>query len=392
MYRGTSLHRKTRSAAALAALFALSALVSGCGGSGGTGSSVIPGVPSNASHSVVVGQYESDMNVSASWLDGEQLSDGAILYSSSEIEPYFANLAATGLTKIPGQLDHVRAWMQWFVAHINTTDVWNLGNTIYDYTVSGTTETPKDSADSVDSYNATFLTLARELYDTGDSASRKYVVSIMPTLENLANTVLKLQQSDGLTIAMPSYSMAYLMDNSEVYRGLTDLAYLETATSRNTADATVYQSAAGRVSAGIATLWNASSGTYAYAKGEPGGTVDASTWSVWYPDATAQIFPILDGVISPSSTQAQSVWTSFNATYASQWETLQTPDGFPWANIADTAVLMNDTSAAQTYVQNAVADYALKDFPWPWYCAEDGWYLRMMNQLQIGDAAEVADN
>jgi hypothetical protein len=337
------------------------------------------------------GLYEDEMVTSANWLDGRQLSDGAILYSTSEIEPYYANIGATGLTKISSQLAHVRAWMQWFVAHINSSDVWGLGGTIYDYTYNGTTETPTDTADSVDSYNATFLTLARELYDAGDQTSRTYVDSIKPSLEQLANTILALQQPDGLTIALPGWQIAYLMDNSEVYRGLIDIAYLESNAFHDASQAAVYANAAARVATGIQTLWSPASSTFAYAKGETGGTLDPGLWTVWYPDATAQIFPILQGVISPSSAQAESLWGAFNQAYT-QWDTLDTPDGFPWALVADTAVLMDDTPSAEVYIQNAQTKYAALGFPWPWYCAEDGWYLRAMNQIDIGISVAVADN
>jgi hypothetical protein len=398
MYSGGLKRNGIARAGALPLLLAYAFLAAGCGGAGG-GGSVIPKIAKAPSPSPQPttgptsppGLYAGDMQTSADWLDGRQLADGAILYSSTKIEPYYANLGATGLTKVPAQLPHVRSWMQWFVSHINARDVWGLGGTIYDYAYNGSSETATDTADSVDSYNATFLTLARELYDTGDQTSREYVLSIKPSLERLANAVLALQQPDGLTIALPNWQIAYLMDNSEVYRGLTDMAYLESNAFNNASQGATYANAASRVASGIQGLWNATSSTFAYAKGEPSGSLDATAWSIWYPDATAQIFPILQGVIAPSSEQAQALWTTFNQTYA-QWQTLETPDGFPWALVADTAVLMNDAPSAETYIQNAQTEYAATGFPWPWYCAEDGWYLRTMNQIDIGTAVAVADN
>jgi hypothetical protein len=407
-----SQNRTARAGALLFAAVLFSIFATGCGG-GGTGG-VLPNTTENhsrwnpspktspspapstsaspaASPTPSTVAYSSDLSTSASWLDAGQLSDGAILYSSSKIEPYFANLAATGWTKVPAQLPHVEEWMKWFVSHINSSDVWGLGGTIYDYTYTAGAETPTNSADSVDAYNATFLTLARELYDTGDASAQQYVASIRPALEELANTILALQQSDGLTIAMPSYKVAYLMDDSEVYRGLNDVAYLDKQFG-NASQATTYANAASRVAAGIDSLWNSSDSTYAYAKGEPTGSPIPAAWNTWYPDATAQLFPILDDVLAPYSPQAESVWNTFNATYASQWQSLNTPDGFPWALVADTAALMNDTGGAATYIGNAQSKYAAKGFPWPWYCAEDGWYMRTLHQLEAGSSVALADN
>jgi hypothetical protein len=378
-------------------ILAFALTLTACGGGGG-GGGTIPSTGTSAGASTGSGappaastSYSSNIAGAAAWLNSQQLHDGAILYTSSKIEPYYANLAATGLTKVPSQLPHVRQWMAWFVNHINTTDVWGLGSTIYDYGYSGGVETPLNSADSVDSYNATFLTLARVLYDTGDASSQQYVASLKPTLENLAATIVAIQQTDGLTIALPGTKFAYLMDNAEVYRGLSDLSYLESNAFGNGTKASTYTQDAQLVAAGISSMWNASNSTYAYAKSEPNGVLNQSSWSNWYPDATSQLYPIVEGVIPPSSTQALSLWNGFNSAYP-QWATLSNPSGYPWAVVADTAVLMNDTGAVTTYISNTQTQYAAKNFPWTWYCAEGGWYIRTMNQMQIGTSALLADN
>ncbi len=356
------------------------------GASGGGAISATTSAPALSTASIA-----ADIQGAAAWLDSQQLQDGAILYTTTKIEPYYANLAAIGLTKIPAQLPHARQWMAWFVNHINTTDVWGLGSTVYDYGYSGGVETPLNSADAVDSYNATFLTLARVLYDTGDPTSQQYVVSLKPTLERLAATIVAIQQSDGLTIAQPGTKFAYLIDNAEVYRGFSDLSYLETTAFGNGANASMYTRDAHLVAAGISSLWNASTSTYACAKTEPNGALNQTTWSVWYPDATAQLYPAVEGVIALSSARALSLWNAFNSAYP-QWSTLSNPSGYPWAMVADAAVLMNDTSSVTAYIQNAQSQYAVKNFPWTWYDGEAGWYIRTMNQLQIGASALLADN
>ncbi|HEV3156308.1 MAG TPA: hypothetical protein VGZ00_03070 [Candidatus Baltobacteraceae bacterium] len=338
----------------------------------------------------------ANMTAQGQWLAQHQLADGAIVYTSTEIEPYYANLAAVGLVKIPSQLANVRAWIGWYVAHINTTDVWNLGNTIYDYTyTSSGVETATKSADSVDSYVATFFTLLRQLYDTGDPTSQAYVVSLRPTLEKLGATIIAIQQPDGMTIAMPSYPIAYLEDNCEVHRGLSDLAYLEQTAFSNSTNAAKYTAAAAQVAGGISTLWSSSLQAYAWAKGEPGGELNLPSWSTWYPDATSQLFPVLDGVIPATSSRAVALWKSFNTAFPT-WDQLtdlgSSAGGFPTVLVGDAAAMMGDVTHSSVYIQSIQKIYGASGYPWPWYDAEAGWYIRMDNQLNLGSSLAPTEN
>ena len=71
------------------------------------------------------GDKASDyVDAQEAWLAKKTLSDGAILYTSTEIEPYYANVAATGETAVRSKLSRVRAWMQWYVTHLNRRDRW----------------------------------------------------------------------------------------------------------------------------------------------------------------------------------------------------------------------------------------------------------------------------
>jgi hypothetical protein len=400
----------------------LSSLLSSCGGGGGAGSAVpmlqyhtgssstptsAPATPPPASPKPVSGAssapttnsalpFSSYVNAQGQWLAQHQLADGAIEYASTEIEPYFANIAATGWLKVPSQLAAVRAWMAWYVAHINASDVWNLGGTMYDYSVSASgVETSLQTADSVDSYAATFLTLARQLYDTRDATSQAYVVSLQATLERLGATIMAIQEPDGMTVATPSYLVAYLEDNCEVHRGFIDLAYLEQAAFSNPLKGAAYTAAAAKVAAGVATLWNASSQIYAYAKDEPNGGLSASSWATWYPGATSQLFPVLEGVIPATSTQAIALWNAFNAAYPT-WDQLtgegSSAGGFPWALVGDTAAMMGDGTHADAYVQSVQKLYGANGYASPWYDAESGWYARMNDQLLLGYSLSPAEN
>ena len=253
-----------------------------------------------------------------------------------------------------------------------------MSGTIYDYAYDAKTgrETSKRKADSVDSYAATFFTLARALYDTRDAYSRQYVATIRGPLETMGSMELAIEQRDGMTIALPDYPVAYLMDNSEVYRGLRDLAYLERVAFHNANAAARFDAAARRIAAGIATLWYAPRATYDEEKQEPDGPVTHAHWSTWYPDATAQLFPMLQGVIAARSGRGAALWSAFNAAYP-KWDRFGFPDAFPWALVGATAVVEGDSARAAAYSASVQKRFA-PGFPWPWYDLEAGWYVRML--------------
>ena len=171
--------------------------------------------------------YQTDLTATSQWIASHStLPDGAILYGSDKIIPYYGNIAALGWTKDPTRDSAVQAWMQWYLNHLNWPDQWELYGTVYDYNVSGSTETSTGNADSTDAYAATFLSLAWALYSTGDPSAQAYVKSLEYQLDIIGGVIVLTQQNDGLTWAKPNYQIKYLMDNCEAYRGLRDLALL----------------------------------------------------------------------------------------------------------------------------------------------------------------------
>jgi hypothetical protein len=186
-----------------------------------------------------------------------------------------------------------------------------------------------------------------------------------------------------MTIALPDYPIAYLMDNSEVYRGLSDLAYLEKRAFADTSAARAHAREASRAANGIATLWSDARGTYDSGKQEPRGPYLPSHWTTWYPDATAQLFPALQGVIPVASARATELWSTFNAAWP-QWDRLVNGDsgGYPWALVGTAAMVLGDRDRAAAYSNAVQHRFAAAGFPYPWYDAEAGWYARMLDGLQ----------
>jgi hypothetical protein len=319
--------------------------------------------------------YHTNLAATANWVVAHSvLPDGAILYTPNKIVPYYGNIAAIGMTKDPTKFSQVRAWMDWYLRHLNAHDVWGLGDTIYDYTVSGNTETPMNDADSTDSYPATFLTLAWNFYQTGDPSAQAYVKSVATQLDHIGQSLVRTQQNDGLTWAKLNYQIKFLMDNCESYRGLRDAASLFQALG-NSGKASFYNSRADLMFQGIWGMWLGHAwATYK----DNAGNLAPPKWLTWYADSVAQLYPLLEQVIPASDPKAQEMYWRFNTNWAG-WPNLSfnTYDPFPWVLVSKAAALMGDSARVDTYIVNIQNLYVDKNFPWPWYSMEAGFFMQV---------------
>lgn len=330
--------------------------------------------------------YDSVVAANVAYVNGLQLPDGAITDNRKYVEPYFANEAAIALTLIPGQMPHVRSWMRWYIGHLNQRDVWGLTGTVYVYNVADSaTAASRDNADSTDAYAATFLSVAFNAWQRGDDVTRSFVRSLMPQLDEVASVEAQTFQPNGLTWAKPSYRVEYLEDNCQVYRGLADYATLLAAVGDKSGSARYAREAQTIYNAIQSVLWVPSRNEYAFFVNEKGKLVFATPKTAWYA-GTAELFPIVYGVISPSSDRAKSLYSQFNAQFPN-WDTLDKPDAFPQADVAYAAVLMHDTSRAARYTQTVTTKYQDRGFPWPWHVGESAWLIPTAQQLGRGDDA-----
>lgn len=278
------------------------------------------------------------------------------------------------MVKDPARYVEVENWMRWYVGHLNNTDGWGLGGTMYDYNVVNGSEVSIGTADSTDSYAATFLSLAYAYYSTGNPAAQSYVRSIASQLDWIGQVIAKTQQSDGLTWSKPDYQIKYLMDNAEVYRGLVDAAALFGALGDG-AKQSYYAGLAASCKNGILSMWLGN--TWAVYK-DANGNLAAPNMGTWYADATAQLYPVLYGVVPASDGRAQSAYAAFNQAWPGWTQiSFMGQDAFPWVMIADAAALMGDTSRVNTYAATARGKWIDSGFPWTWYNMEAGWYMRL---------------
>jgi hypothetical protein len=325
------------------------------------------------------GPYQNNFNAASNWVSQFSQPDGSLLYVPAIIEPYFSNIAAIGMTKDPNRMPQVVGWMNWYINHLNWPDKWGLYGTMYDYTVVNGVETPTYTADSTDSYAGTFLTLAWNAWKSGDPNAQAYISGLSYQLDVIGGVLIQTQQSDGLTWAKPDYQIKYLMDNCEGYRGLRDLASLYQNAFNDAGKAAYYNAAADSMQNGILAMWL--NGNWAVYKDWYGNYI-APSMGTWYADASSQVFPVLMGVVTSSDSRAQEAYASLNAAWPG-WPTLSfnDQDPFPWCLIADGAAAMGDQASVVTYITTIQNKYVNSGFPWPFYSAEAGWFMRANNYM-----------
>jgi hypothetical protein len=325
------------------------------------------------------GTNYNNFKATSNWLATLFQPDGALLYGRplpTTINPYMSNIAAIALAKDGARLGQVQAWMKWVIAHLNYNDKWGMSGTIYDWNIDANgNEASTGDADSTDSYAATFMSLAWNLWKSGDANSQAYLKSISYQLDLIGGVLAQTMQGDGLTWAKPDYLIKYTMDNCEVYRGLKDLADLFNAMG-DTTKGSYYASLASQNLNGINTLWMSNQGLWAVYKDWYGNDM-APNMGTWYADATAQLFPVLEQVIPASDSRMQTAYAKFNAAWPG-WASLsfQSQDEFPWCLVGAAAKLMGDNTRATQYLNTITTKYVNPGFVWTMFNAEGGWYMR----------------
>lgn len=286
-----------------------------------------------------------------------QRSSGAIAMTpgGSAINPYFANLSARALLKAPDNLAVVEAYMDWYLGHLNQD------GTIDDYRVEAGAEVTTGDYDSSDSYAATFLSLVDAWVAAGGNP--EWVRRNRAALDRVAGAIVAVTDRDGLTWAKPGYPAKLLMDNCEVYRGWTDWAHLLDGLGDRRGARTARERAE-RIRRGLAKL-KQPAGLWAWALTKE-GTAAPPDMTQFYPDAVAQLFPLIFGL-----TTDDAGYHAFDASHPA-WRNLEAGD-FPWLLPIYAAALAGDQPAVEQAL--AAVREGHQDLTWPWYIAESAWVI-----------------
>lgn len=336
----------------------------------------------NSVHALDI-NYDYIIDQETAWIASLQFENGAIpTYSQPlahynnkyRVVPYFANIAAMALLEKPQYINNAKKYMDWYFSHLNWPDYNGLYGTVYDYDVDAdrTTEHSRNSYDSVDSYAATFISLARRYYEVSGDA--QYLIDHRYQLDIIGGAIINVKHSDGLTWAKPEWKIKYTMDNCEVFTGLRDIEWIFRNVYGDTGAADWYAIHKNNVVNGIqAILWD--TGISMYSVGIDQWNQRISTqWQIFYPGATAQLFPIWTGTIFPYDQRAADMYVTFNY-YHPRWHYLDTSDDFPWALIAYTGAIMSDKTRVDQFLNEVLAYYIYQGHPWPWYCMEAGFTI-----------------
>ena len=324
---------------------------------------------------------EEEIDRETCWLIACQMPDGAIAQTplGEKVVPYFANFAAKTLVDIdPGR---ARRYMQWYLAHLNRPDRFGLAGTVYDYELTDEGWVPTLDYDSADSYAATFISLASHyLVRTGD---RDFIETNLDDLGLVASVMVALQDKDGLAFVTPGSTTKYLMDNCEVYRGLTDWANALLLMGRPDLSSP-FTVAAERVRVGIeSVLYSTSRGQYAHTLSWYGKRYPKA--GRWYPDEVSQLYLITEGVLRKDDQRAYRIWSDFNEQFPA-WTEGSTTDGFPWAKIALASSMMGDGDRASEFLSWVAHEFGQKARPYPWYVLESAHIIDLYGELHQAGA------
>lgn len=233
-------------------------------------------------------------------------------YGYRHVVPYEVNLYGIYILRHQLNWQHVERYILWYLDHLNYPDKHGLTGSMYDFYLDDHgRQTSTEGYDSVDSYAATFLMLLHEYYQR--VGHRQLFIANRKKIEDVAYLLIFLKDHDGLTRALPDGDSKYLMDNCEVYAGLK--AYVALCRALGW-PRQLYSDAAKEVRKGVwARLYDAPSGMFHWAVDSQ--TEHVSDWSRFYPDAFAQLFPIIYGLLDPASQTAQRIWAKFCRQYGS---------------------------------------------------------------------------
>jgi hypothetical protein len=227
--------------------------------------------------------------------------------------PYIVNIIAIYELSGKRHYEEVKNYIVWYINHLNYPDRYGLTGTIYNYKIAASgEEIPTLEYDSVDGYAGTFLYLLNLYYlRTGD---KSLMNEYWDKISAIAYLIPYLQKQDGLTVAVSQDkdNTKYLMDNCESYAGI--LSFHQIAQRTGLKEDSFYAYTAENIKKNVLKImYDNKNRNFFWATDDKGK--HASDWSVLYPDALAQIFPIYFGLLDGNVKKKKMLWQEFNKRY-----------------------------------------------------------------------------
>ncbi len=277
------------------------------------------------------------------------------------VSGYFGNIISIGLTAAKTRPGLVLAWMQYYIDHAHDSGSGVDGVPDDVNIQSDGSLLSRGRPDSTDAYGATFMTLSRAAFESGDPDLRGFVLAHGAELVRIGSSSLATQQPNGLTWSRPQHHIAYAIDNMQVYRGMLDGAALMREAFHDTATAARWREAANDTLQGIRTyIWDEATTSYRPYVDEQftGPTADLSQA---YPGALAKDMAIYYGL--PDMTPARSA-SILSRTFVSMRA--------PQAGDETEYRIVYDLALAHSGPHVEALPFTPSDV-----CADAGWYLQL---------------
>lgn len=346
--------------------------------------------------------YNSLIKNEQKWLASLQQSNGALAFRGKEngivsIVPYFSSITAIALLQKAPDLEYaevVTDYFEWHFAHLNDaeSDKYGVPGTIYDYSAEVSNgvvrwEKTKQDYDSVDSYAALFLIALWEYYE--QTGNEEYLIKHYQQISDVVGAMNATIDNDGLSYTKPDKRVKYLMDNAEVHQGLSCavnlfervfLPHYDEGTSEyiyaKQTLSHLQESKNKQEQAFHTKFWNEAEQRYEIGINNADAVLDFTGWTEFYPDAVAQLFPFLFGLLDPDSERARNLYNKFGENF--EWEKMAHYEkgdaSFYWGLTAYCGALMRDEKKTRAYLDYYISK-VVPDYEYPAYNADVAWVV-----------------
>jgi hypothetical protein len=343
--------------------------------------------------------YQTIASHEQAWITDIQLENGALPFrelsnGTAIIIPYFSAISGMALlhdidTDYSNQVMH---YIEWMLENLNdsSTDYFNIDGTMSNFNVNYLDDNSYQvipyKYDSVDSYTALMISLIMRTYEKTNNID--FLINHKSEIIRVLNALLSTRLNNGLSSVSVGNKTQYIMDNVEVNYGLKDGIKLVNRLLEDSNESTELNLIKTKLVGWLddntraieELLWSNDKGTYNVALNGNNQIIEFKSWDNFYPDAVAQLFPIVFEVIEPDSNRAKALYDEFNNNY--QWEDFiyrETGD-FYWTVIVYVAALMEDESRVKVYLSYYQENF-MDTHPYPLYNAEAAWIVNASKKM-----------